>query len=202
VFHHAILLEGVFDRAPVVWARFIKHLVKNSRATLGRGPKVLALDGSHKGILTRLLSLLFLLGVAARATFVGVLLLLLLSLGVMENCPYRLLTRSKVGGNIQELPGGVWAVAPQLVDELLAGGSCEERPNDIGVSHVGQLSALSGEALNVLTESFIQLLAEAPEVLGISRADISALEVPHENLHEVGPVVDASAWKMFQPGSR
>jgi hypothetical protein len=48
----------------------------------------------------RLLSLLLLLGVAARAAFVSVLLQLLLSLGVMENCPYRLLAGSKVGGNI------------------------------------------------------------------------------------------------------
>jgi hypothetical protein len=45
--------------------------------------------------------------------------------------------------------------------------------------------------LNVLTESLIWLLVAAPEVLGITRADISELEVPHENLHEVSPVVDA-----------
>jgi hypothetical protein len=30
VFHHAAFLEGVFDRAPVVWARLLEHLVKNS----------------------------------------------------------------------------------------------------------------------------------------------------------------------------
>jgi hypothetical protein len=69
--------------------------------------------------------------------------------------PYRLLARSKVGGNIQELLGGAWAFAPQFVDELLVGGSHEERPDDIGVSHVGQLGALPEEAPNVLTESFI-----------------------------------------------
>jgi hypothetical protein len=29
-FHHATLLEGVFDRAPMVGAWFFKHLIKNS----------------------------------------------------------------------------------------------------------------------------------------------------------------------------
>jgi hypothetical protein len=102
----------MFDWVPVVWARFIKHLVKNSWATLGMGPGVLALGGGHKGILARLLSLLFLFEVAAGSTFVGVLLLLLLSLDVMENCTYRFLAESKVGGNVQELPSGAWALAP------------------------------------------------------------------------------------------
>jgi hypothetical protein len=78
------------------------------------------------------------------------------------------------------------------MDELLVGGSHEERSNDIGVNHVGQLGALPGEASNALTESLIRLLAAALEVPGITTADISALEVPHENLHEVGPVMDAS----------
>jgi hypothetical protein len=153
---------------------------------------VLALDGSHKGILARLLSLLLLLGVATGAAFVNVLLLLLLSLGVVEDCPYHLLVRSKVGGNIQELPSGAWALVPQLLDELFAGGSCEERLDDIGVSHVGQLGALPIEAPNVVMESFIRLLSTAPEVPGVTRMDISSLEVPHENLHQVGPVVDAT----------
>jgi hypothetical protein len=111
-FQNATLLEGVFDWALVVRARSIKHLVKNSQATLGRGPGVLALDGGHKGILARLLSLLLFLGVAARAAFVSVLLLLLLSLSVIEDCPYHLLAGSKVGGYIQELPGGAWVRTP------------------------------------------------------------------------------------------
>jgi hypothetical protein len=41
------------------------------------------------------------------------------------------------------------------MDQLFAGGSREERSNDIGVSNVGQLGALPGEALNVLAESLI-----------------------------------------------
>jgi hypothetical protein len=41
------------------------------------------------------------------------------------------------------------------MDQLLAGGSHEERSNNIGISNVGQLDALPGEAPNVLTNSFI-----------------------------------------------
>jgi hypothetical protein len=138
----------------MVWAQFLEHLVKNSWATLKKGPGVLALGGSHKGILVQLLGLL-LLGVAVGATFIGVLPPLLLSLAVMEDCPYHLLVGSKVGVIVQELPSGAWALAPQLMDELFVGGSHEECPDDIGVSHIGQLGALPGQAPNVLTESFI-----------------------------------------------
>jgi hypothetical protein len=88
------------------------------------------------------------------------------------------------------------------MDELFAGGSHDEHPNDIGVSHIGKLGALPGEALNVLMESFIWLLAIAPEVLGVTRADIGTLEVPHENLHEVSLVVDAMGRKMLHLDSR
>jgi hypothetical protein len=91
----------------------------------------------------------------ARVAFVSVLLLLLLSLGVMENCPHLFLVESKVGGNAQELSSGAWALASLLLDEILAGGSREECLNDVGVSYVGQLSALPGEASNVLTKNLV-----------------------------------------------
>jgi hypothetical protein len=48
-FHHATLLEGVFNWALVVRTWFLEHLIKNSWATLGRSSRVLALSNSHKG---------------------------------------------------------------------------------------------------------------------------------------------------------
>jgi hypothetical protein len=105
---------------------------------------------------------------------------LLLAHGVVKDGPYCLLIEHKVGGNVQQFPGGAWALASQLMDQLLAGGSCEERSDDIGVSNVGQLGTLPRKALNVLMEGFIQLLAIAPEVLGVARAHIGALEVHHK----------------------
>jgi hypothetical protein len=83
------------------------------------------------------------------------------------------------------------------MDEFLTGGSREEHPNDVGISYVGQLSALLGEASNVLMKSLIRLLVVAPEILGITRADIGTLEVSHENLHKTSLVVDASGREMF-----
>jgi hypothetical protein len=50
-FHHVTFLEGVLDRALVVWAWFLEHLVKNSQAALERGLRVLAFSSSHKGVL-------------------------------------------------------------------------------------------------------------------------------------------------------
>jgi hypothetical protein len=40
-------------------------------------------------------------------------------------------------------------------------------------------------------------LAVALEIPGTTRANIGALEIPHENLHKVSPVVDALDWEMF-----
>jgi hypothetical protein len=85
------------------------------------------------------------------------------------------------------------------MDQLLVGGSREERSDDIGVSNIGQLSALLGEASNVLIESLIRLLVAAPKVLGVARAHIGSLEVPHKNLHEVILVVDAAGQEVLQP---
>jgi hypothetical protein len=44
-------------------------------------------------------------------------------------------------------------------------------------------------------------LVAAPKVLGVARAHIGALEVPHENLHEVSLVVDVAGQEVFQPSS-
>jgi hypothetical protein len=87
----------------VIRARFLEHLIKNFWVTLRRGSGVLTLGGSHKGGLARLLSLLLLLlllGLAARATLIGILLSLLLALGVMKDRPYSLLTGGKLGGKV------------------------------------------------------------------------------------------------------
>jgi hypothetical protein len=41
----------------------------------------------------------------------------------------------------------------------------------------------------------------ALEVLGVTRVDIGTMEVPHKNLYEVGPVVDAMGREVLQPRS-
>jgi hypothetical protein len=153
------------------------------------------LGDGHKEVPTQLLVLL--LGVATRVTLVGVLLPLFLALSIMEDGSHCLLAGGKVGGNVQELPSCAWALVSQLLDQLLAGGPREECSDDISVSNIGQLGALPREVPNVLAESLIWLLAVDPKVLGVARAHIGALEVPHENLHEVSLVVDAVGREML-----
>ena len=65
---------------------------------------------------------------------------------------------------------------------MLAGGTGDEFSDDVGVCDVGELGALLGETPNEVSEGFIGLLPAAPEVLGVSRTHICALEVPDEDL--------------------
>lgn len=54
---------------------------------------------------------------------------------------------------------------------------------------------------DVLAESFPGLLHAVLEILGVARAQVSALEVSHEDALEVGQRVDAIRRKVFDPGS-
>jgi len=61
--------------------------------------------------------------------------------------------------------------------------------------------ALLGESLHEVSEGLIGLLSVAPKVPGISKAHICALEVPDEDLDQVGPVVDYALREMLEPCS-
>jgi hypothetical protein len=63
------------------------------------------------------------------------------------------------GGDAEELLGGSWALMSQLVNQGLAGGPEQESSYDVGISDVGQLIALPGEALDVPMKSFLGLLS-------------------------------------------
>ena len=47
-----------------------------------------------------------------------------------------------------------------------------------------------GESPDEVLEGLIRLLPAAPEVLGVPRAHVCALEVPDEDPDQVGPVMD------------
>jgi hypothetical protein len=91
------------------------------------------------------------------------------------------------GGDVKELLGGPWALAPQLVDQGLTGGPEQEGPDHVGVIDVRHLISLLREATDVLTESFVQLLPIVLEVPRVPRAHVSALEVTHKDLLLVHP---------------
>jgi hypothetical protein len=70
----------------------------------------------------------------------------------------------------------------QLAHQVAAGGAGEERANDIRIGDVGQLGALLRESPDVVLERLSQLLSVAPEVPGVSRAYVRALEIAGEGL--------------------
>ena len=68
------------------------------------------------------------------------------------------------------------------MNQGLVGGPKQEGPDDVGVSDVGQLVALPGEALDVPTKSFLGLLLVVFEISWVPRMNVYALEVSHKDL--------------------
>jgi hypothetical protein len=65
---------------------------------------------------------------------------------------------------------------------------------------LGDLIALSREALNVLLEGLPSLLLVVVEVLGVTRLGVGALEVIDENRTKLTPTADASKLEQVKPG--
>jgi len=87
------------------------------------------------------------------------------------------------------------------VYQLLAGGTRDEGSDDVGVRDVGELGALLGESPDEVSEGLIRLLPTIPEVPGVPRAHICALEVRDEDPDQVGPLVDHAVRKVLEPCS-
>ena len=83
--------------------------------------------------------------------------------------------------------------------QLLTGGAGNEGSDDVGVCDVGELGALLGELPNEILEGLIRLLPIAPEVLGVSRAHVHALEVPNKDPDQIGPAMDQTLREMLEP---
>jgi hypothetical protein len=102
----------------------------------------------------------------------------------------RLLTRGELGGDVHQLARLGGSLAAQFAHQVAASGAGEERPDDIRVGDVGQLSALLRKPSDVLSQGFPWLLAAASEIPGVLRAHVCALEVSSEGLDQVVPVGD------------
>ena len=68
------------------------------------------------------------------------------------------------------------------MNQGLIGGPRQESSFDVGVSDVGQLVALPGEALDVPIKSFPELLSVVFEIPWVPRMHVCALEVSHKVL--------------------
>jgi hypothetical protein len=55
---------------------------------------------------------------------------------IVEDRPDRLLAGGVVRGNVQDLAGGAWLSTDELVNEGLAGGSSEERADNVCINDI------------------------------------------------------------------
>jgi hypothetical protein len=202
---HDAFLKGVLDWTLVIGARLLEHLVEQVGPS-GRLPRVPVLGSSDKicvgGVALRLRLLFRLLLCATLGGRLGdVFLLASLRLLVLPEDGFdRLLTRGELGGDVHQLARLGGSLASQFAHQVTASGACEERPEDIRVGDVGQLSALLQKPLDVLSQGFPWLLAAASEIPRVPRAHVRALEVSSEAFHQVVPVGDMRRRQMLQPG--
>jgi len=103
------------------------------------------------------------------------------------------------GGDVQELLGGSWALASQLMNQRLTRSPGQEGSYNIGVGDVRELVALQGEASDVLTEGLTGLLMAVLEVPWVPRVFVHALEVPYEDLLQIHTTLDCVGRQVFQP---
>ena len=95
----------------------------------------------------------------------------------------------------------VGTASRKLMHQVSARRALEEGVDDLDVGDVGELGALLGEALHVVTQGLIGLLATLFEVPGVPRAHVRSLEIAHEDLDQVGPVVDLVRGQVLEPRS-
>ena len=85
--------------------------------------------------------------------------------------------------------------------QVSARRTLEEGVDDLDVGDAGELGALLGEAPPVVAQGLVGLLSTPFEVPGVPRAHVCALEIAHEDLDQVGPVVDLIRRQMLEPHS-
>ena len=90
-------------------------------------------------------------------------------------------------------------LATELVYELFASGAGNKGSDDVGVRDVGELGALFGESPDEISEGLVWLLPAAPEIPGVPRAHVCALEVPDKDPDQVSLVVDHALREVLEP---
>lgn len=72
-------------------------------------------------------------------------------------------------------------------------------PHDINVGGVRQLVPFLEKSLDVVLQTLLALMDTLFEVLRASRTFLHALEIAHESLLKVDPIVDGVARQMLEP---
>jgi hypothetical protein len=147
----------------------------------------------------------FTLALLALSTLVGALGFLVLALPLVlvatKDATYCLLASGIVIDDVHQLIGSGGGVAAQLLGQLFASGSREKSHDDVRVGDVGKLGALCRETPFIIAEGLVWLLFTTPEILRVTRAHVTPLEVPFEHPLEVVLVVDLSRWEILEPRS-
>jgi hypothetical protein len=85
------------------------------------------------------------------------------------------------------------------VDESFIDRATDEGVDHVGVSDVGKLIALLGEALDALPEALIGPLPIVTEVLGVTWVGVGTLEVANEDRTDIAPAADATGLELLEP---
>ena len=120
---------------------------------------------------------------------------------VIEDGTNRFLAGGEVGGSVEQLIGVDGSAYRELMHQVPTGRTLEESVDDLDVGDAGELGALLGEASHVITQGLAGLLGTPFEVPGVPRAHVRALEIAHEDMDQVGPVVDLIRKQVLEPRS-
>ena len=121
--------------------------------------------------------------------------------GVTEDGTNSLLAGGVVGCGIEQLIGVGGSASRKLVHQVPACRTLEESVDDLDVGDARELGAPLGEASQVVTQGLAGLLATPFEVPGVPRVHVRALEIAHEDMDQVGPVVDLVRGQVLEPRS-
>jgi hypothetical protein len=75
------------------------------------------------------------------------------------------------------------------VDKGLTRGTIMEGCHDLFVRHIGELGTVLGETVNVVAETHTLLLLVMAKLTRVVGPGLGALEVPYENVSELGPTI-------------
>jgi hypothetical protein len=73
--------------------------------------------------------------------------------------------------------------------------------HDLGLSPTRELNGALAKASYEVPEQLARLLGACPQLLGVPRVHMRAVEVPHERVDQVVPAMDLARLQVFEPCS-
>ena len=95
----------------------------------------------------------------------------------------------------------MWGLTAKRVDKCLAGHAVDEGIDDVGIGDVGELIALLGETLDVLSKGLVGPLPVVAEVPRVPRPSVLTLQVADEDQTEIALAADVARLELLEPSS-